>query len=239
MPSGILINVFDVNLTAGVPMRIILNNLGSTDLGFAIYDPTLTYGSRSDNVTAMVNDYAAGADESITYTPANSGRHGLVVFKNATADVGASSYRLIIGDRTPAAPPRLVMQVINSTVDPIQMQVHWDSVTVDQNGAPINVDHYQLYYELSPGLPFPGGWTPYLATTLATVNFTVASSVSYFQMAVTAVDIDGLIVAASPLPGNESLIGTKAPSTQMRAVNGPISTLGATDTPGTRRNMRE
>ncbi|MBL0061324.1 MAG: hypothetical protein IPP40_07520 [bacterium] len=46
-PNSEIINVFDVQLTAGVPMPILLDNRGTGDLGFAIYDPSMFYGSRT------------------------------------------------------------------------------------------------------------------------------------------------------------------------------------------------
>jgi hypothetical protein len=222
-----LIHVFDLQMTAGVGVPIILDNLGAENLGLAIFDPTDSYGSRSSNGT-VINAAGDGADETTTFVPTATGRHGVVVFKTNNADLPACAYRLIVGNRAPAAPQHLVLQVLDVSTDPLQMRAHWDSVTVDVNGAPMNVDHYQLYYTLSPTVAtFPAGWTPYLTTTLATQDFLVGSSINYFRMVVVAVDADGFILWHSDLPEGTSLSGHElAPNASATDANRIIEPVG-------------
>ncbi len=209
MSNAHLIHVFDVPMTNGVAKRIILDNLSGGDLGLAIFDASDLYGSRTSGGT-VANSGGDGADETINFVPTSTGNHGVVVFKNDISDLGAASYRLIVGDRIPATPQHLVLQVINSGVDPIQMLAHWDSVLTDVNGVPMNVDNYQLYYSLATNpSPFPTGWVPYIITDQATVNFLVSITVVNMRMVVVARDSDGLILAHSPLPDGSDLTGTK------------------------------
>lgn len=206
-----LIHVYDLYLVAGDTTRIILDNLGATDLGLAVYAADLAYGSRTHNGTVM-NSAGDGGDETLVYIPTVTGYHGVVVFKNDLTDMASTGYRLIIGDRIPSAPQHLVLQVINSGVNPIQMLAHWDSVLTDVNGAPLNVDTYQLYYVLDTNpAPFPTGWTPYITTNQATVNFLVLNTIVNMRMVVVARDSDGFILAHSPLPDDSDLTGTKLP----------------------------
>ena len=204
-----LIHVFDIFLDNGVTERFILDNMGAVDLGLAIFPAGLDYGSRTTGGT-IINSNGDGGDESVMYTPTVSGYHGVVVFKNDNTDLASTNYRLIIGDRTPAAPLGLVLRVVDNTVNPIQMLAHWDSVTTDMNGNPMNVDQYQLFYVLGTvEPPFPGGWTPYLTTPLATINFGVGLGVEQFRMVVVAQDSDGLILAHSPLPDGIDITGMR------------------------------
>ncbi len=222
-----LIHVFDLNLTAGTPERIILDNMGGVDLGLAIFDPNDAYGSRTTGGT-VVNANGNAGDETIVFNPTASGFHGVVVFKTDNTDLASTNYRLIIGDRVPAAPMQLVMQVMNSQVDPIQMRAHWDSVTTDINGDPIDVDLYRLYYSLDPNLVgFPAGWVPYLTTTQATLNFLVGVTTEYFRLVVVAEDSDGLILSHSPLPDGSDLTGARYTAPTQTAA--PI--LGSTTWP--------
>ncbi len=221
-----LIHVYDLYLLAGDTSRIILDNLGATDLGLAVYAAGIAYGSRTHNGTVM-NSAGDGGDETIVYVPTVSGYYGIVVFKNDLTDMAGTDYRLIIGDRIPAAPQRLVLQVINSAVNPIQMLAHWDSVLTDINGAPLNVDSYQLYYVLDTNpAPFPTGWVPYITTNQATVNFLVMNTVVNLRMVVVARDSDGLILAHSPLPDGSDLTGTKLPADLAPAEPAIISDRG-------------
>jgi serine protease len=200
-----LIHVFDLQLTAGISTRFILDNLGGVDLGLAIFDPNDLYGSRSNSGT-IVNAAGDGADETVNFVPTVTGRHGIVVFKNNSTDLGSCQYRMIIGDRTAAAPQRLVLQVIDNTVDPIHMRAHWDSVTVDNHGVPLNVDSYQLYYTFDSVIStFPAGWSPLASTPLATFDFFVSPVVRYFRVVVTARDNDGFLIAHTPLPDGVDL----------------------------------
>lgn len=224
-----LIHVYDLIMTSGVQKRIILDNQSANDLGLAIFDPTDSYGSRTNNGT-VTNAGGDGADETVMFTPTATGRHGIVVFKNDLSDVGSSTYRLIIGDRIPAVPQRLVIQTLNSQVDPISMRAHWDSVTTDANGAPMNVDNYRLYYTLDPNLVgFPAGWVAYIITDQATQNFGVAVSVGYFRMVVVAQDSDGLILSHSPLPDGSDITGTRLEidASAFPPQDGPLPILGA------------
>ena len=206
---GRLINVFDVYLNEGVSKRFILDNLGAVDLGLAIFDADDAFGSRTDN-GHYTNAGGVGADESVVFTPTTTGWHGVVVFKNDLTDLPSVDYRLIIGDRVPAAPQHLVLQVMNSQVSPILMRAHWDSVTTDMNGAPLNVDYYQLYYTLSTNpAAFPTGWVAFATTTQATVNFGVGIGVVNLRMVVVALDSDGMILAHSPLPDGNDITGTR------------------------------
>jgi hypothetical protein len=204
-----LIHVYDLYLVAGDTTRIILDNLGATDLGLAVYAAGVAYGSRTNNGTVM-NSNGDGGDETIVYIPTVTGYHGVVVFKNDLTDLASTDYRLIIGDRIPSAPLGMVLKVVNNMTNPIQMLAHWDSVTTDVNGGAMNVDQYQLFYSLITNpAPFPTGWTAYLTTPLATINFSVAVSVVNFRMVVVAQDADGLILSHSPLPDGGDVTGIR------------------------------
>lgn len=239
MASNHPMHVFDMQMTSGVPVRFILDNLGANDIGLAIFDANDVYGSRSQNGT-VINANGDGADETIDFTPTSTGRHGVVVFKHNSTDLGSNQYRLIVGQRTPAVPQRMVLQVMNSAVNPIQMRAHWDSVTVDNSGAPLNVDHYQLYYTFTTtNPPFPGGWTPYITTPLATANFNVINTVEYFLMVVIAVDNDGYVVGHSPLPDGSNVAGMRIDPVSVQLPQGSEWIIGETPPGATPDLMRE
>ncbi|MCB9365571.1 MAG: S8 family serine peptidase [Calditrichaeota bacterium] len=217
-PSSQIINVFDLNLTAGVNTRIILDNQGPGNLGFAIYNPSMSYGSRT-TYTQMVNANGDGADESIVYTPTETGWHGLVVFKDARPDLPNNPYNLIIGDRTPQAPTELVIKWVQSTPDLI-LELTWEPVLFDVNGDDIIVDRYDLYYSYDlnaswPGLLY-GGSLPGGSPTVQ-VPIYPSDTEAGFQCLFVAVDTDGFIVASN---GPDSLVGQSAEAVRTAAVQG-------------------
>jgi hypothetical protein len=159
LPNNGLIHVFDLYLTAGETTRILLDNQSAVDLGFAIYDPMVQYASRVSG-GSVVNVNADGLDEALEYTPANSGYHGLVVFKQDYTDMPAASYRLIIGNRTPMPPTELTLLWVQHSPSVHECLMTWDPVTQDIFGNPLTVDTYDLYYTLDPSAEYNTGWLP-------------------------------------------------------------------------------
>jgi serine protease len=212
IPASYLVHVFDLDLTAGVPVRIYLDNGSTGDLGLALIDAAASYGSRSD-YAALANSNGAGGGEVIEYTPTSSGRHGVVVFKNGAGEaLTACTYRLIIGNPAPAAPTGLVMRVIDGQSDPKQLRIYWNPVTQDAAGAPITPDYYQPYYTLvDTNDVWPTDWSPYFTTTDDSIDVYVGASIPYFRMLVVAVDNDGMLIASPALPVGASESNLKAP----------------------------
>lgn len=212
-PDTELINVFDAFFVAGQATRIILDNLGAGDLGFALYNPSMTYGSRS-SYTQLINMSGDGADEVLVFTPTETGWHGLVVFKEDITDLPNNPYNLIIGDRTPRKPERLVIKWVQSTPSLI-LELSWDPVVADMNGDPITVERYDLYYSYDLNAVYPTGWGygGFVPGASPTVQVPIYPDPSQFgfQCLFLAVDTDGFVVASSPLPPDmPSVIGRSA-----------------------------
>lgn len=214
-PATEIINVFDCNLVSGVPTWIRLDNRGAGDLGFAIYNPSLLYGSRT-TYTHLENTNGDGSDEAFQFTPTETGRHGLVVFKNDRSDLNANPYGLSIGDRTPRAPDSLVIMWTQSDPDLI-LELTWAPVTQDVSGNPIVVDRYDIYFTYNLDAVYPIGWS-YGGSTLDNTQLPIYPDDSQFgfQCLFVAVDVDGFIVGESPLPDAiSSFIGRKAADVQL------------------------
>lgn len=205
-----LVKAFDLYLEANVPTDIALLNLGSGDLGFAIFPPNLAYGSRTSGGT-VINNTGDGGDELTEYTSDTTGYHGLVVFKNDYTDLPETSYQIVIGDRVPAAPTGFVMWLIDETASPIEMGSRWDPVTEDMNGAPLEVEEYQIWWAYASNDPWPSDWHYWMSTPLTESIIYVSTSVEFLAFLIVAVDSDGLIVAHTPLQGAVDLRGTPSP----------------------------
>ena len=214
--SGGILNVYEILLDGGTQFVLTCDVLsGSADVGLRLHRDSTQVRARSQTV-AVANAAGAGGDEVITYTPPVSDWYALVVEKVNSASATQSTIYNLGGTPdvpiAPAMPQGFVLQVLNSQVDPIQMRAHWDSVTTDQNGDPLNVDQYQLFYTFDMNLVgFPAGWTGYLTTDQATAEFGVSLGVAYFRMVVVAQDSDGVVLSHSPLPGGASIIGMQLP----------------------------
>lgn len=208
-PNTEIVNVFDCYLESGVGTRIILDNRGAGDLGFAIYNPSLLYGSRT-TFTHLENVNGDGADEQFVYIPTETGWHGFVVFKNDRSDLNGNPYALIIGDRTPAAPDSLVIKWFQSTPQLI-LELTWAPVTTDINGDPIIVNSYMLMYTYDVNAVYPVGWLNG-GSTLDNTQLQIFPNPaeSGFQLVVLAVDSDGFIVGESGTVGAASFVGQKA-----------------------------
>ncbi len=208
-PSTQIINVFDLNLTSGVSTDILLDNRGTGDLGFAIYNPSMLYGSRT-TYTQLINLNGDAADEATTFVPTQTGRHGFVVFKNDRSDLGANPYALVIGERTPRAPDSLVIKWASSS--PISVELTWAPVTQDIFGQPITVDRYDIYFTYNLNALYPAGWG-FGGSTLDNTQVPIFPNDAEFgfKCLFLAVDTDGLIVGGSDLPeGATSVIGQRA-----------------------------
>jgi serine protease len=193
------IDVYDVQLTAGVPETILLDNRGDMDLGLAIYSPLEEYGSRSNNGT-IVNSYGNGGDETISYTPAATGRHGLVVFKNDQTDAASCQYALIIGGRTPATPQRFVARWDSTTATYQWLNLHWDSVLVDIYGNAFQVDNYLLRWSQNMNDTYSPAWSTLVLPSSNSIEIGFPVAWLWCQMVIVARDRDGYLVAEMP-PG--------------------------------------
>lgn len=207
-PNSQIINVFDCQLTAGQATRIILDNRGAGDLGFALYNPSLLYGSRT-TFTHLENTNGDGLDEQFVFVPTESGWHGLVVFKNDRSDLNGNPYALIIGDRTPSAPDSLVIKWVSDA--PFSLELTWAAVTTDELGDPIVVNSYVLMYTYNLDAVYPVGWLNG-GSTLDNTQLAIfpAPAQLGFQLVVLAVDSDGYIVGESGPIGATSFVGQKA-----------------------------
>ncbi|MCB1060922.1 MAG: S8 family serine peptidase [Calditrichaeota bacterium] len=208
-PATQIINVFDLYLNANETTRILLDNRGAGDLGFAVYNPSLLYGSRS-SFTAQENTNGDGADEELDFTPTETGWHGFVVFKNDRSDLNTNPYALVIGDRQPAAPDSLVIKWVQSTPN-YYYELSWAPVTQDIYGQPLTVDTYYLMFTYDLDAVYPTGWA-LGGATLMNHQLPIYPNISEdgFKLVVLAVDANGFVLSESSAPDEAaSLVGRR------------------------------
>ena len=95
--------VYFESAQVGVTYDFDLDNLGSADLGFALYDATGTYFTKLDYMTGGYGDsLGAGGDETFTIEVPASGYYGLAIWKATSADrLLSSSYTVTIEETPP------------------------------------------------------------------------------------------------------------------------------------------
>jgi hypothetical protein len=82
-----LVDAFEVSLTAGTPVQLILNVCsGDADLVMTVFNPSQEYFTRS-GATATYNSNSFGDGEEGIFTPTESGFHLIVVSKNFMANL--------------------------------------------------------------------------------------------------------------------------------------------------------
>jgi len=206
-PNNEIVNVFDAVLTAGVATPILLDNRGAGDLGVAIYNPSMLYGSRT-TYTQLQNVNGDGLDESFSFLPTETGHHGLVVFKNDRSDLSGNPYALVIGNRIPDSPDSLVIKWVSDV--PYRFELTWAPVTADIYGQPLTVDTYYLMYTYDLNAVYPTGWLNG-GSSLDNTQLLIAPDQSQFgfQLVILAVDSDGLVLSESGPTGPTSLVGQR------------------------------
>jgi len=228
--GGHLLNVYDIWLNAGQSYPVQLFNNSGVNLGVAIFSADRDFAGLDD--AAFVADAAGDAgDESGAFTPSVSGFHGVAVYRSDYTDLGpAAAYGIVIGNWGPAAVTDLDIHMvdIDGTDDIFSFYLDWSDVTQDSNGLPLTVDQYFCYYRTGASLP----WNHFDTVAASQTGLWYASmsfSPDYYFM-VTAVDVDGVVLAGSVptvMPGDAT---TSAPLSATGTAPQPLWRVNGSDT---------
>jgi hypothetical protein len=184
----------------------------------AIFAPDVDYSSQNDALLNL-NAGGPGVDETGELTAENSGWYGIVVYKTGFGDLGLdASYTLCVGDRQPNPVTDLTITPVDT--DPLDDYLHFDlqfdDVTQDIHGAPLEVDHYELYWNFNAYANF-SGWSLAGSNTasefLNALWYTGVQMYGFFR--VVAVDTDGRMIM---LPGGETV--TDLPQSNGQSIPG-------------------
>lgn len=232
--GGQILHTYDMYMIAGQSYPVNLFNNSGVDLGLAIFNAG--EGTVSLNSAAAVfNANGAAQNEVGTFTATTSGFHGVAVYRTRSTDLGVDApYGLSIGSWAAQTIGDLDITIIDpdGTDDVIDFSLDWSDVTMDNNGNPLAVDHYNCYYSLSNG----GGWMLFAMPTSSEIGplgaYIVGNPVFLFR--VTAVDDNGTLLA-STLPADGELGTTLvAPTSGVLGLPAGMS-LPATGSAGTDR----
>jgi hypothetical protein len=123
----------------------------------------------------------------------------------AAALFGPELFDLLPQTRRPAAVSGL--QITPVDTDPGDNWLHFDlwfpPVTQDEQGQPLLVEGYRLYWSFEPHAPFPQGWH-HTASSPVNEFLGVPATIAVqpdLYLRVTAVDEDGLLTGEMPRPG--------------------------------------
>ena len=101
LASGTIVSVHELYFdaaTVGRTYRLFLDNdSGGADLGMSLFEPAYAWGLWGTGLVEA-NGFGAGSGEQGTFTVTTAGYYGLVVYKNGTVDLSASSgyhYRVV------------------------------------------------------------------------------------------------------------------------------------------------
>ncbi|MBL0061323.1 MAG: hypothetical protein IPP40_07515 [bacterium] len=158
--------------------------------------------------THLENMNGDGVDESYTFTPTESGRHGFVVFKNDRSDLNGNPYALVIGNRIPESPDSLVIKWASDA--PFSLELTWSPAVTDIYGQPLTVETYNLIYTYNLNAVYPVGWLNG-GSTLDNTQLPIFPNAAEFGFycVVLAVDSDGLVLGQSGPAGGVSFVGQR------------------------------
>jgi hypothetical protein len=203
--GGEIVHTYDIYLYAGTSYPLTLFNNSGVDLGVSVFSAGQNFVARL-GALATFDANGAGADEAGSFTPSVTGWHGVAVYRGGSSDLGpAAPYVLVIGNWAPAAPLNLdiTMTETDGSDNYLWFSLQWNDVTVDSNGAPLTVDHYNAYWSFDAY----GSWyfisSPVASELLNEPAYIGIQPDLYFM--VTAVDENGTLLASSrpvtgPLP---------------------------------------
>ncbi len=81
--STTLLNLYDLNLTAGIHYTIRLANIsGNADVGLALFKPGFSTAFAIQDAVVVADSGTAGQSEQLSYVPLTSGSYALTVFNN-------------------------------------------------------------------------------------------------------------------------------------------------------------
>ena len=94
---------------------------------------------------------------------------------------------------------RIVPDGVWSGVGNIFFHYEWSPVTMDTDGAPLGVEHYDLYWSLDAYAPFPVGWNIFGSYPSSPTPSIPHSPLAQIFVRFVAVDTNGFIVSDDPL----------------------------------------
>jgi serine protease len=203
--SGHLLEIYDFYVSAAGDVPMTLFNDGEADLALIVYPPGSSYCDYLDALV-LADTGGPGVDESVTVNFTNTGWAGIVVAKHGFEDVSLDGdYRLRLGTPpmpVPAPITDLQITAVDFSAGNSICEINFTPVTTDVLGNPLAVDHYRLYATQLSGYDFSSPYVEDLGTF-----FNDGNGLLYFHnigwltngfIYLTAVDNDGVVLAASP-----------------------------------------
>ncbi len=204
--AGHLVLAYDLYLTAGQSMPILLDNRSADDLSLAIFDRAATLADLGDALL-LLEAGGNGADESGSITVPATGWYGLALFRRGAANMASEApFTLRLGAPQVAVLGHVDLTVVETDIADGMMHFNLQFPDlVDEAGLPMPVDHYAYYWGYDARAAFPGtAWHSFSSTVASELlNFpafvpSTGSSSMYFL--VVGYSADGLALGFSGPP---------------------------------------